>query len=270
MTGRYRPLLACALLLSALATAAAQPSFNTLQPGQFREIEQNLRINIVFVGYRTFGNVNTAFLLANLPKTYRAVNRFPSLTTGQLEFTGNKFNFSYNIVNSTQGFDNAYFAYLNSIAVAAPRTIYQDLYNQEPARRRTVGQNYQIDSVRAERWLAENAETMLGVNTRQPTVFFVNWFGPSDFKFHVYARVGQHDPDTGGTVGLLDFAQEIRAAAPRRTIRRHPWEASEECGFTIWQRARTTTAAAGTCRSKTWMATVPPTGESHPSGSTAT
>ena len=205
------PLIVCAALLSAFATASAQPAFTTLQPGQFREIEQHLQINIVFVGYRTFGNVNTAFLLANLPKTYRAVNRVPSADTGQLEFTGNKFDFSYNIANSTQAFDDAYFAYLNSIAVAKPRTTYQDLYNSEPARRLNVGQNYQIDAVGAERWLAENAGTMLGVDTRQYTIFFVNWFGRSDFKFHVYAPVGQHDPDTGGSVGLEDFDQKISA-----------------------------------------------------------
>jgi hypothetical protein len=209
MTGRYRPLIVCALLVSAFATASAQPAFNALQPGQFREIEQNLQINIVFVGYRTFANVNTAFLLANLPKTYRAVNRLPSLKAGQLEFSGNKFDFGYNIVNSTQAFDNAYFAYLNSIAVAKPRTTYQDLYNQQPARRLNIGQNYQIDAVDAERWLAENAGPMLGVDTRQYTIFFVNWFGRSDFKFHVYARVGQRDPDTGASVGLDDFVQKI-------------------------------------------------------------
>jgi len=54
-------------------------NFTTLQPGQFLEIEQNLQINIVFVGYRTlpFG-VNRSFLLNNLPHTYRAIDRVPS------------------------------------------------------------------------------------------------------------------------------------------------------------------------------------------------
>ncbi len=209
MNWKCRTLLASVVALSSVLPAAAQTSFSTFQPGQFREVEQNLRINIVFVGYRTFGTVNTAFLLANLPKTYRAINRGPTAETGQLDFSGNKYSFTYNIVNSTQAFDNAYFSYLNSIAVAKPRTFYQNLYNQQPARRLTVGQNFQIDSVAAERWLAENAETMLGVNTQQYTIFFVNWFGRSDFKFHVYARIGASDPDTGGPLGLEDFVQKI-------------------------------------------------------------
>ena len=32
-------------------THAATPTFTTLQPGQFREINQNLKVNIVLVGY---------------------------------------------------------------------------------------------------------------------------------------------------------------------------------------------------------------------------
>src|SRR3954464_3935642 len=138
MDWKYRTLLAWVVAVFTFARASAQPTFTTLQPGQFREIEQNLQINIVFVGYRTFANVNPAFLLANLPKTYRAVNRIPSGETGQLDFSGNKFTFRYNIVNSTQAFDNTYFAYLNTIAVPKARTFYQELYNREPARRLTV------------------------------------------------------------------------------------------------------------------------------------
>jgi hypothetical protein len=209
MTATYRLLIAGALTISSFATPSAQSAFNTLQPGQFREIEQKLQVNIVFVGYRTFADVDPAFLLANLPKTYRAVNRAPTADAGEPDFTGNAFGFTYNIVNSTQAFDDAYFAYLDRIAVPRPRTIFQNLYNQQPARRLDVGDNYQIDSVSAERWLAENAETMLGVNTRQYTIFFVNWFGRSDFKFHVYARMGQRDPDTGKPIGLTGIAQEI-------------------------------------------------------------
>ena len=200
------------LLIAGFAISIfATPSFTTLQPGQFREIEQNLQINVVFVGYRTFANVNQTIFRSGLPRTYRAINRSPSEydPNGEPDFTGNKFSFTYNIVNSTQAFEDAYFAYLSSIAAAKPRTIYQERYNQQPVRRLNIGQNYQIDAVLAENWLAENAETMLGVNTRQYTVFFVNWFGRSDFKFHVYANTGIHDFDTGLNLGEDDFIQNI-------------------------------------------------------------
>jgi hypothetical protein len=204
-------ILALLLTLALSREGNAVPSFATLQPGQFREIEQNLQINIVFIGYRTFANVNRSTFLGGLPKTYRTVDRSPSYyrASDDPEFAGNKYNYTYNIVNSTQAFDDAYFNYLNSIAVPKPRTIYQNLYNQQPARRLNIGQNYQIDSVLAEKWLAENAETMLGVNTRQYTVFFVNWFGRSDFKFHVYANTGIYDFDTGVNLGGDDVVQNV-------------------------------------------------------------
>jgi len=196
--GRVIVILVCVAAFGRSTVYGITPNFTTLQPGQFREIEQNLRINIVFVGYRTVGSVNQSFLLNNLPHTYRAENREPSFFTsnGEPEFTGNKFNFTYNIVNSTQAFDDAYFSYLSSIAVPKPHTYYQELYNQQPVRRLDVGQNYEIDAVAAEKWLAENADTTLGVNTKQYTIFFVNWFGRPDFKFHVYSKSG-NDIDTG-------------------------------------------------------------------------
>lgn len=223
--------LLCVSACSLSKSYGVTPNFTTLQPGQFQEIEQNLQINIVFVGYRTFGSVNRSVLLNNLPHTYRAIDRYPSFyrSSGDPKFAGNKFDFTYNIINSTQAFDDAYFNYLNSIAVQKPRTVYQDLYNQQQVRRLTVGQNYQISSVLAEKWFAENAETMLGVNTRQYTIFFVNWFGRSDFKFHVYAKPGLIDPDTGGGIsGDSDFFQKIAqggtaaddAQTPLGTLRR--------------------------------------------------
>ena len=45
----------CKLALSLLALActaqAAGPAFTTLQPGAFRNIAQNLDVNLVFLGY---------------------------------------------------------------------------------------------------------------------------------------------------------------------------------------------------------------------------
>ena len=209
-TTRTLVLAFCVVACGLSKTSAATQNFTTFEPGQFREINQNLQINIVFVGYRTFANVNQSVLLNNLPHTYRAINRVPSLSNsnGESDFTGNKFNFTYNIVNSSQAFDDAYFAYLSSIAAPKPRTYYQELYNQQPVRRLNVGQNYEIDAVRAERWLADHGETMLGVNTKQYTIFFVNWFGRPDFKFHVYAKTGT-DIDTGLELGQADFVKRI-------------------------------------------------------------
>jgi hypothetical protein len=50
-----------------------------------------------------------------------------------------------------------------------------------------------------EKWLALHPPA--GVDTRRNTIYFINWFGRSDFKFHVYTKTGEPDPDTGYDFG---------------------------------------------------------------------
>ena len=204
------PVVVVALTIFGLIDAqAAPPTFTTLQPGQFREIEQNLRVNIVFVGYGTFANVNQTIFKSWLPTSYRSINRVSSDASGKLDPTGNRFTFDYNVVTSPAAFDDAFFNYLSAIAVAKSRTGFQNLYNQQRCRSLNIGQNYEIDSTMAEKWLAENAESMLGVNTRQYTIFFVNWYGRNDFKFHVYTNTRERDIDLGTDLGHQFFSQTI-------------------------------------------------------------
>ena len=125
-----------------LSVQATPPSFTTLQPGQFREIEQDLTVNIVFVGYGGALVVDQDVLLQWLPATYRSINQAPSYFWG-IEPTGNKFTFNYSIVTAPQAFSDAYFNYLNSIAVPESRTFWQNLYNEQSVRSLDVGQNYQ-------------------------------------------------------------------------------------------------------------------------------
>ena len=199
--------LAMAPFAARQQAAAAAPSFTTLQPGQFLEIEQNLQVNILFVGYGGVANVNQTILRSWLPASYSSINRAPSYF--QRELSGNRFTFSYNIVSSNASFDDAFFGYLSSIAVPKPRTDYQDRYNQQQCRRLNIGQNYEIDSILAEKWLAENADSMLGVNTSQYTVIFVNWYGRPDFKFHVYTNTRERDIDLGTDLSQQFFSHTI-------------------------------------------------------------
>ena len=194
-------------ILFGLSVQATTPSFTTLQPGQFREIEQNLTVNIVFVGYDGRFVVDQDTLRQWLPATYRSINRAPSYWG--ISPTGNKFTFNYNIVTAPDAFSDAYFNYLNSIAVPSSQTFHQELYNEQSVRRLSIGQNYKIDSVLAERWLAENGESMLGVNTRQYTIFFVNWYGRPDFRFHIYSNTQERDVDTGVSLDDLRFSPAI-------------------------------------------------------------
>ena len=194
-------------------SVSAQPGFTTLQPGAFRNIEQNLTVNVIFVGYEPGAGprqINQAALQAELPHRYRALNRQQAFY-GVRDFVGLTFNYDYNFVYAGTAFEDTFFGYLSSIAQAKPRTFYQDAYNAQNANTLDVGQNHWIDAPSVEKWLAANADTMLGVNTAQYTVFFINWYGRADFKFHVYTKTDEPDTDTGFNHGLVRGSRKMIA-----------------------------------------------------------
>ena len=65
---------------------------------------------------------------------------------------------------------------------------------------------------RAQRGEVAGATTRrAGVDTRRNTVFFVNWYGRSDFKFHVYTKTDEPDPDTGYDFGVQRDSRKMIA-----------------------------------------------------------
>src|SRR5262249_51421734 len=106
-------------------TYAATPTFTTLQPGQFREINQDLQVNIVFVGYHQGAgprDLNEAVFRAGLPHRYRTLDVTPSsyipdLNESNAVWIGNSFNYNYNIVYANKAFEDAYFSILPVISV---------------------------------------------------------------------------------------------------------------------------------------------------------
>jgi hypothetical protein len=65
-------------VMSASAKPKPAPALTTLTLGKFRDIAQDLPINIVFVGYEADADLNAATFSAGLPDSYRAINRYPS------------------------------------------------------------------------------------------------------------------------------------------------------------------------------------------------
>jgi len=227
-------LFALALLATGLplAAQAAGPALSTLEPGAFREIPQALTVNVVFVGFDGPAAVDPAAFQAALPATYRSIHRYPNFY-GQRQSTGNKFNFTYKVVNANAAYADALFGYLSSVATPQPRTLFQDAYNGQPGKAVVVGQNHWIDAPSVEAWLAQNPPT--GVDTTQYTVYFINWYGRSDFKFHVYAKTDAPDPDTGYNFGLLRSSRKIVAwggtpvaAGPARRVWFYDFSAGPE------------------------------------------
>jgi hypothetical protein len=207
------------LLMAALpvATAGAKndppPALNALEPGGFHTLEQDLTINVVFVGYEPGSGdreIDETAFMGELPAMYRTVNRYPSFYFGN-EFLGVDFNFDYNPVYADKAFEDAFFGYLDSIADPQPLTLYQDLYNSQSAATGNVTDNHWIDAPSVEQWLADNTNSMLGVDTTQYTVFFINWYDRPDFKFHVYTKTDEPDPDTGYNFGVERESRKLIA-----------------------------------------------------------
>lgn len=197
----------------AFAGKSTPPALTTLEPGGFQNLEQDLNVNVVFVGYDQGAgdqDINEADFLNELPAQYRTVNRYPSFYFGN-EFLGVDFNFNYNLVYADTGFEDNFFGYLDSIAVSQPLTLYQELYNTQAARSMDVTDNNWIDAPSVEQWLADNAGGALGIDTSEYTVFFINWYSRPDFKFHVYTKTDEPDPDTGYNFGELRESRKLIA-----------------------------------------------------------
>jgi hypothetical protein len=197
----------------AFAGKSTPPTLATLEPGGFRTLEQDLTVNVVFVGYEQgagYQDINETDFLNELPDAYRTVNRYPSFYFGN-EFLGVDFNFDYNMVYADTTFEDNFFGYLDSIAVSQPLTLYQGWYNGETTRSLDVIDNNWIDAPSVEQWLADNTNSMLGVDTSEYTVFFINWYSRPDFKFHVYTKTDEPDPDTGYNFGELRESRKLIA-----------------------------------------------------------
>lgn len=205
-----------ALLLGSaqsLAAPAEPPNLATLDPGGFRDISQDLTVNVVFVGYEPGAgdmNIDEAAFSTELAQTYRTINRFPSFYFGN-EYLGLTFNYDYNLVYANTAFEDAFFGYLGGIASPAPLTLYQQAYNTQVARSLDVSDNHHIDAPSVEQWLADNTQSMLGLDTSEYTIFFVNWYGRDDFIHHVYTKTDEPDPDTGYNFGELRESRKIIA-----------------------------------------------------------
>jgi hypothetical protein len=188
------------------APKPAPPALSTLLPGGTTTLHEDLTINVVFVGYeQTAGQaqIEEAVFLSGLPETYTTINRYPHFYGLPAEL-GLEFSFDYNLVYADSAFEDAFFGYLGGIAEPRPLTVFQELYNEQESASLTIPDTYAIDAPSVEQWLSDNTEGMLGLDTSQHTVFLVNWYGRSDFKFHVYTKTDEVDPDTGENFGERD------------------------------------------------------------------
>lgn len=154
-------------------------------------------VNVVFLGYQP-AQVGKAAYLSGLPKRYEPVVR-SRLPYGVTEKLGITYTYDYRVSYGGRAYENRFFGELGRLATPAPLTQYQQAYNDQAGNVLDVTDNHYIDAPSVEKWLAFHPPA--GVDTRRDTVFLINWYGRSDFKFHVYTKFGEPDPDTGYDFG---------------------------------------------------------------------
>src|SRR5262249_5688147 len=157
--------------------------FEGLKPGKFVEQKLTVPVRVVLVGFKP-GEVSEATLRSFLPATYKPVARFPNFYGPNVgRDRGLEYVFRYDGVRKGRGFSDAFFAQLKKIGTEGPIAPFQQLYNDQVHNLLDVtGPVLYIDAPKVEKWLDENDRGPR--EDRGYTVYFVNWWGRDDFRFH--------------------------------------------------------------------------------------
>jgi hypothetical protein len=191
----------------ATGASASAPRLRHLDPGGPARYREKVPVNVVFVGYER-DQVRQRRFLAGLPSSYRPVNR-SRLFYGVTDRLGITFTYDYDVTYASARYENRFFSTLSRLAQPAPLTALQQQYNDQQNNVLEVTENHHIDAPTVERWLANHPPA--GVDTRRNTIFFVNWYGRPDFKFHVYTKTDEPDPDTGFNFGVEAESRKLIA-----------------------------------------------------------
>ncbi|MFI1996002.1 hypothetical protein [Actinoplanes sp. NPDC020271] len=187
--------------------AVASPRLGHLDPGGQPRLTERVPVNVVFVGY-TPAQADKSKFLAGLATKYEPVVR-SRLAYGVTEKLGITYTYDYRLNYTGKAYQDTFFRQLGKLATPAPLTAYQQAYNDQAKNVLDITSNNYIDAPSVEKWLAFHPPA--GVDTRRNTIYFINWFGRSDFKFHVYTKTGEPDPDTGYDFGKNRESRKIIA-----------------------------------------------------------
>jgi hypothetical protein len=200
---------------------AGLPPLSHLRPGAPADVHQRVPVTVVFVGLEAGAGatgIDAGRLLSSQLQRNRVVDRTtrfyeragayqPRLEPATIGIT---YDYDYRTVFAGPEFEDGFFGHLASIAVGPipGGTFYQQAYSAHPLAAQHIPASFLIDATEAERWLAANAGPLLGVDTTRPTVFFLNWFGRPDFRFHTYAFLDK-PPDLPFPFGTTHEGQMV-------------------------------------------------------------
>ncbi len=199
--------LSLALTGTASATKPEAKEAGPLTPGQAVTFAQNVPINVVFIGYDA-ADINMADYSSWLPATYTPIVRYPAFYGINGRDMGLKYNFNYNYVFKSAAFNNKFFTFLKFKGTDRGLNFYQQAYNDQVNNIMNVtAPVLWIDAPTVENWLNKN----LGFSKNSYTIVFINWYDRPDFRFHVYTKTDEPDPDTGYNFGLARGSRKMMA-----------------------------------------------------------
>jgi hypothetical protein len=211
MKKRLFSLISIVIIISLFPTGTVSasgkdPAASALTPGSIATYTQTIPINIVFIGYNPAA-INQADLESWLPARYEPVVRYP-YWYGTGRDVGLQYNFTYNYTYKNTAYTNTFFNYLTRIGKKGDPTLYQQDYNNQVNNLLDVtGPVLYIDGPTVETYLSRT----LGLSPKSYTVVFINWYGSPNFKFHVYTKTDEPDPDTGYNFGQLRSSRKMIA-----------------------------------------------------------
>lgn len=195
-----------ALVIGTGITPHAQPrndararlgSFYGLEPGAFVVHKQKVPVEIVLIGFGNKG-VKSSDILAQLAATYEPIVRYPQFYGLQGREMGLSYEFEYAVNRRGAVFERQFFEFLSLAGTEGPPTAFQLGYNAQDKNVLDVtGPVLYIDGPRVERWLEKHDRS----SAKGYKVYFINWHGRPDFRFHVYTKTDDPDPDTGHNFG---------------------------------------------------------------------
>ena len=195
------------LLATTAPASGAAPQFEHLQPGAPAQLVEQLPVNVVLLGYSR-DRVDGDALRAALPESSEPIVRSRAWY-GEREEVGITYHYDYDLAYTDRSYEDRFFDELKRLSTRQPLTAFQELYNDQKGNAKVVRRNSHIDAPSVEEWLALNPPP--GVDTRENTVFLINWAGRDDFEHHVYTKTGEPDPDTGYDFGVERDSRKIIA-----------------------------------------------------------
>jgi len=204
------------LMLAAflVSPAVAEETYGKKPPANLtNEFKQEVPINLVFIGYED-DQIDLGAIQGILPAAYTPLARIPKFYYGlNSRDIGLEFTFDYSFRFTDAKFEKKFFKFLETHGTPGDPTLFQQYYNDSQKNVLDVtGPVLYIDAPTVEKYLMDHTMKMLGKKgERGYTVYFVNWFGQKNFKFHVYTKTDESDPDTGYNFGAIRPSRKMIA-----------------------------------------------------------